>query len=81
MLSEDAIVSKLGNALTFALRSLLIEQFGPKFRHNLSHGLIPPSALNGEDALYAWWLFLRLCVWPTSGFHAFLAEGKEMVGD
>ncbi len=76
LLSEEAIKEQLGKPLTFELRSLLIEEFGPKFRHNLSHGLIPPIVLgNSTDAMYAWWLFLRLCVIPTAGYRAYIAGG------
>lgn len=79
LLTEQTIVSHLGDDLVFELRSLLIEDFGPKFRHNLCHGLIPPQVLGGADAIYAWWLFLRLCVFPTPGFHAFSREGAASV--
>jgi hypothetical protein len=75
LLTEQTVVSHLGDDLVFELKSLLIEEFGPKFRHNLCHGLIPLQALNGADSIYAWWLFLRLCVFPTPGYHAFLREG------
>ncbi|CAM3308481.1 DUF4209 domain-containing protein [Paracoccus nototheniae] len=74
LLSEADMVATLGPALIFELRSLLIEQFGPKFRHNVSHGLVPPAALQGTDAMYAWWLFLRLCVVPTNHFQKFAVQ-------
>lgn len=74
LLSEEVITSQLGEDLTFELRSLLIANYGPKFRHNLAHGLIPPNALAGVDAVYAWWLFLRLCLFPTAGFQEFLQQ-------
>ena len=71
LLSEAAMVETLGSSLTFELRSLLIEEYGPKYRHNVSHGLVPPAALQSTDAMYAWWLFLKLCVVPTSEFQEF----------
>lgn len=74
LLSEADMVATIGPALIFELRSLLIEQYGPKFRHNVSHGLVPPAALQGTDAMYAWWLFLRLCVVPTNHFQKFAAQ-------
>jgi len=77
LLSEEVVTSQLGEALTFELRSLLIEEFGPKFRHNLSHGLVPPPALGGTDAFYVWWLFLRLCIVPTAGFRDFFNSLKQ----
>jgi hypothetical protein len=77
LLSKEGVSEELGETLTFEIRSLLIEEFGPKFRHNLSHGLIPPEALAGVDAVYAWWIFLRLCVIPTAGFNTFARKIRK----
>lgn len=74
LLSEADMVTTLGSSLVFELRSLLIEDYGPKFRHNVAHGLVPPAALQGTDAMYAWWLFLKLCVMPTSYFKEYAAQ-------
>lgn len=78
LLNDAEISNFLGKSITFEIKSILIEDFGPKFRHNLLHGLIPDDHINGTDAMYAWWLFLRISLMLTPSFHAFLSEeGKR----
>ena len=74
LLSDAVIRAEIGESLAFEIGSLLIDNFGSKIRHNLAHGLLSPEALCGPDAIYAWWLFLHLCIVPTAGFHAYLSE-------
>lgn len=54
LLSEEAAKKIIGNQLVFEFRSLLIDDFGPKLRHNIAHGLVPFFVFEGKDAIYAW---------------------------
>ena len=49
-----------GKDLTFELRSLFCDAFGPNLRNELAHGLLDESACRSPYAIYAWWLALRL---------------------
>ena len=68
LLTAEGVAPILGENFTFELRSLLI---GPKLRHNIAHGLVPAAVLEGTDALYAWWLALRLSLIPCAKFQAY----------
>jgi len=49
-----------GANLTFELRSLLCDAFGPNLRNELAHGLVDEADCSTPYAIYAWWLALRL---------------------
>jgi hypothetical protein len=50
-----------GDDLTFELRGLLVEQASSNLRHGISHGLFDYEVFTSSDALYLWWVALRLC--------------------
>ncbi|MEE9174328.1 MAG: DUF4209 domain-containing protein [Thermoplasmata archaeon] len=53
-----------GEDLAFDLRSILIDPIGPNFRNRIAHGLAASRELNGANALYLWWMALRLILTP-----------------
>jgi hypothetical protein len=50
-----------GDDLSFELRGLLIERASSNLRHGTSHGLFDYEVFTSSDALYLWWVALRLC--------------------
>jgi len=51
-----------GKDLTFELRSLFCDAFGPNLRNEVAHGLLDADECHSAFAIYAWWLTLRLTV-------------------
>jgi hypothetical protein len=50
-----------GEDLTFELRGLMVERASSNLRHGTSHGLFDYEVFTSSDALYLWWVALRLC--------------------
>ena len=49
-----------GENLTGELRALFCDQIGPNFRNNTAHGLVDDSSSYSPEAIYAWWLGVKL---------------------
>lgn len=49
-----------GKDLSFELKTLFCDAFGPNLRNELAHGLLDENACHSPFAIYAWWLGLRL---------------------
>ena len=49
-----------GEDLSFEIRALFCDPFGPNLRNNLAHGLLDDRACYSPDVIYAWWLGLKL---------------------
>ncbi|AHV36245.1 hypothetical protein AI20_13930 [Aeromonas hydrophila YL17] len=49
-----------GKDLSFELKSLFCDAFGPNLRNELAHGLLEEDDCHSSFAIYAWWLSLRL---------------------
>ena len=49
-----------GVDLTFEIRALFCDRFGPNLRNELAHGLLDHGALQSAESIYAWWLIFRL---------------------
>ena len=49
-----------GEDLSFELKSLFCDAFGPNLRNELAHGLLDDEACHSTYAIYAWWLGLKL---------------------
>jgi hypothetical protein len=49
-----------GEDLSFELKALLCDSFGPNLRNELAHGLLDDDACQSVYAIYAWWFGLRL---------------------
>lgn len=61
ILAVPELEGVLGEDLLFDLRGLLIEQDAVNLRNNLCHGLLPDDGF-GAEAIYAWWLCLRIAL-------------------
>ena len=49
-----------GDDLTYEIRALFCDQVGPNLRNNIAHGLLNDREVQSVDAIYAWWLGLKL---------------------
>lgn len=49
-----------GEDLTFELKALFCDAFGPNLRNELAHGLLSDGDCQTAHAVYAWWLLLRI---------------------
>ena len=49
-----------GPDLSFELRALFCDPFGPNLRNELAHGLLDEGACQSIFGIYAWWFTLRL---------------------
>jgi hypothetical protein len=52
--------SIFGKDLTFEIRALFCDGFGPNLRNKLAHGLLHPSEFYTAASVYAWWLIFRI---------------------
>lgn len=59
VLTHPDLADVLGEDLLFDLQGLLIEQEATNLRNRMSHGLLGDREV-GFDAMYAWWMCLRL---------------------
>ena len=57
-LSESSAI--FGDDLTYEIRALFCDQVGPNLRNNIAHGLLNDQEAQSVDAVYAWWLGLKL---------------------
>ena len=49
-----------GEDLSFEIRALFCDPFGPNLRNELAHGLLDDRACYSSNAIYAWWIGLKL---------------------
>jgi hypothetical protein len=49
-----------GEDLSFELRALFCDAFGPNLRNEIAHGLLDDEACHSIYAIYAWWFGLKL---------------------
>ena len=49
-----------GEDLTFEIKALFCDAYGPNLRNELAHGLLDDRACQSAYAIYAWWLCLKL---------------------
>ena len=50
----------LGEDVSFEMRALFCDAFGPNLRNGLAHGLLDDDACQSVYSVYAWWLGLNL---------------------
>jgi hypothetical protein len=55
----------LGEDLVFDLQGLLVERFGQNLRNRMAHGLMNTEMFFSVEAVYFWWLVLRICFIPV----------------
>jgi hypothetical protein len=53
-------VKIFGSNLSFEIRALFCDPFGPNLRNELAHGLLDDEACQSIFSVYAWWFGLRL---------------------
>jgi hypothetical protein len=63
-LNKPGLAEILGEDMVFDLQGLLVEEFGSNLRNRVAHGLMHLDEFYLPDALYLWWLVLRLCLAP-----------------
>lgn len=69
-----------GEDMSFEIRALFCDSFGPNLRNRLAHGLLDDRAGYSPDAIYAWWLGLKLVFntfWNTLSSNAKSKEQGE----
>lgn len=49
-----------GEDLTFELKALFCDAFGPNLRNELAHGLLSEEECQSTYAIYAWWLGIKI---------------------
>ena len=49
-----------GEDLTYEIKALFCDQLGPNLRNNVAHGLLDDQQAHSIEAIYAWWLALKL---------------------
>lgn len=49
-----------GSNLTFEIKALFCDPFGPNLRNELAHGLLDDGGCYSSPAIYAWWTGLKL---------------------
>lgn len=49
-----------GEDLAFEFKALFCDTFGPNLRNELAHGLLTEEECRSTDAIYAWWLGIRI---------------------
>jgi hypothetical protein len=58
------VVKIFGDDLAFELKALFCDAFGPNLRNEVAHGLLDDSNCHSAQAVYAWWLLLRITFNP-----------------
>ena len=49
-----------GEDLSFEIRALFCDPFGPNLQNELAHGLLDDRACYSYNVIYAWWFGLKL---------------------
>ena len=60
LIDQPAVSKIFGDDLVFEIRALFCDQFGPNLRNNVAHGLLDDQQAFSCDAIYAWWLALKM---------------------
>ena len=77
-LPESLVI--FGEDLTYEIRALFSDQVGPNLRNNVAHGLLNDQEAQSVDAVYAWWLGLKL-VFNTFWNSLHRETGREQQGE
>ena len=64
-----------GDDLSFEIRALFCDPYGPNLRNELAHGLLDEDACQSIYSVYAWWLGLNLV------FDSFWNEKRKIASD
>ena len=52
--------ARFGEDITYEIKALFCDQMGPNLRNYIAHGLLDDQQANSAEAVYAWWLGLKL---------------------
>jgi hypothetical protein len=61
LLQMPETLEVLGEDLVFGLKGTLVSRAGGNFRNRLAHGLLDYDHFQSYDAVYIWWLILKIC--------------------
>jgi hypothetical protein len=64
MLYMPTLAQVFNEDTIFDLKGLLVERFGSNLRNRMAHGLLEQGDFYSPQAVYLWWLILRLCCLP-----------------
>ena len=73
-----------GENLTYEIKTLFCDQLGPNLRNNIAHGLLDDRQAHSIDAIYAWWLTLKLVIntfWNSLGIYTSSEQPEQANGD
>lgn len=62
LMENERASEVLGEDLAFEIEALFCSPYGPNIRNEVAHGLLDHLIANSPDAVYAWWLILKLVV-------------------
>jgi hypothetical protein len=60
LMELSEVTQIFGEDLSFELKALFCDPFGPNLRNQLAHGLLDEEACYSTYAIYAWWFGLKL---------------------
>ena len=60
LINQPEVSKIFGDELAFEIRALFCDEFGPNLRNNVAHGLLDDQQAFSYDAIYAWWLALKM---------------------
>ena len=60
LVEQPGMERVFGEDLTFEIRALFCERFGPNLRNEVAHGLLDAGSMESAESIYAWWLIFRL---------------------
>ena len=60
LMKHKEVEQAFGEDLTFEIKSLFCDTFGPNLRNELAHGLLEDEAYQSVYSVYAWWFGLKL---------------------
>lgn len=64
LLQMPETLEVFGEDLIFGLKGTLVSRAGGNFRNRLAHGLLDYDHFQSYDAVYVWWLILKICCLP-----------------
>lgn len=64
LLQMPETLEVFGEDLIFGLKGTLVSRAGGNFRNRLAHGLLDYDHFQTYDAVYIWWLILKICCLP-----------------
>ena len=73
-------VKIFGDDISYEIKALFCDQLGPNLRNNIAHGLLNDQQCYTIDAIYAWWLGLKLVYnsfWNTYNVVADAAAAED----